>query len=74
MATNGLNGINSYDHINRRTIEVTKDPTTRLYLFPDRPQTLKMFKDLQAGKRRNICFHEHPRSSAGTLDPVKEDF
>jgi DNA invertase Pin-like site-specific DNA recombinase len=63
-----------YDHINRRTIEVTKDPTTRLYLFPDRPQTLKMFKDLQAGKRRNICFHEHPRSSAGTLDPVKEDF
>ena len=61
-----------YDHINRNTIEVTKDPTTRLYLFPDRPQTLQMFKDLKAGRRRKIRFHEHPLSSAGTPDPGKE--
>jgi DNA invertase Pin-like site-specific DNA recombinase len=61
-----------YDHINRGTIDVTKDPTTRLYLFPDRPQTLKRFKDLKAGKRRTIRFYANPRSSAGAPDSVAE--
>jgi DNA invertase Pin-like site-specific DNA recombinase len=53
-----------YDHINRGTIAVTKDPTTGLYMFPDRPQMLKMFKELKAGKRRKIRFHEDPLSGS----------
>jgi DNA invertase Pin-like site-specific DNA recombinase len=53
-----------YDHIHRGTIAITKDPATRLYVFPDRPQTLRLFKDLQAGKRRRIRFAEDSPSSA----------
>jgi hypothetical protein len=52
------------DHIHRGTIAITKDPTTRLYVFPDRPQTLQLFKALQSGKRRHIQFHQSPRSGS----------
>jgi hypothetical protein len=45
-----------YDHIHRGTIDITKDPATRLYLFPDQPQTLRLFKALKAGKRQTIRF------------------
>lgn len=57
-----------YDHIHRGTIAITKDPTTRLYLFPDQPQTLRLFKELKAGKRRNIRFPEGPCRGAETLE------
>jgi DNA invertase Pin-like site-specific DNA recombinase len=53
-----------YDHIHRGTIAITKDSATRLYLFPDRPQTLRLFRDLQAGKRRRIRFAEDSPSGA----------
>jgi hypothetical protein len=61
-----------YDHIHRGTIAVTKDPTTGLYMFPDRPPTLKMFKDLQAGKRRNIRFRADPLSGSQAPDAIAE--
>lgn len=57
-----------YDHIHRGTIAITKDPTTKLYLFPDRPQTLKLFKALQSGERRHIRFHQSPRSGSTSSD------
>jgi hypothetical protein len=61
-----------YDHIYRGTIAVTKDPTTGLYRFPDQPQTLKLFKDLKAGKRRNIRFRANPLSGSRAPDAIAE--
>ena len=55
-----------YDHIHRGTIDITKDPATRLYLFPDQPQTLRLFKALKAGKRQTIRFPAGPLSSAAS--------
>ena len=45
-----------YDHINNGTIQITKDPTTRLYLFPDEPATLDGFKQLVKGEIKKLCF------------------
>lgn len=45
-----------YDHINRGTIAVREDEGTKLYLFPDRPATLKKFEELRAGKRHKLLF------------------
>jgi hypothetical protein len=36
-----------YHHINMGRIQVQKDASTRLYLFPDRPETLEMFQKLK---------------------------
>ena len=38
-----------YHRISKGTISVTRDPTTRLYLFPERPETLEALRRLQAG-------------------------
>ncbi len=45
-----------YDRINNGTIQVVKDAKTRLYLFPDNPETLQMFRDLKAGQLQNLRF------------------
>ena len=45
-----------YDRINNGCIRVVKDPETGLYLFPDEPATLEMFKDLKDGKLKNLRF------------------
>ena len=45
-----------YDRINNGRIRIVKDPGTRLYLFPDEPATLEMFKDLKDGKLKNLRF------------------
>jgi DNA invertase Pin-like site-specific DNA recombinase len=45
-----------YDRINNGTIQITKDPTTRLYLFPDEPATLDGFKQLVKGEIKKLCF------------------
>jgi DNA invertase Pin-like site-specific DNA recombinase len=45
-----------YDRINNGRIQVVKDPETRLYLFPDEPATLEMFKALKDGKLQNLRF------------------
>ena len=51
-----------YDRINNGTIQVNKDPKTRLYLFPDEPATLDLFKQLKSGQIDNLRFsggHQH---------------
>jgi DNA invertase Pin-like site-specific DNA recombinase len=45
-----------YDRINNGTIEVMKDPTRRLYVFPDTPATLEGFKRLLKGEIKKLCF------------------
>ena len=40
-----------YHQIKRGTIAITRDAATGLYLFPDTPQTLEAFRQLQAGQR-----------------------
>ncbi len=45
-----------YDRIDKGTINVSRDQATGLYLFPDTPQTLDQFKQLQAGSLKQLCF------------------
>ncbi len=45
-----------YDRIHNGTIQVDKDPKTRLFLFPDSPTTLEMFRQLQTGQFQNLRF------------------
>ena len=43
-----------YDRIHNGTIAVRRDPATRLYLFPDTPDTLDHFRQLYAGEIPNL--------------------
>jgi predicted site-specific integrase-resolvase len=43
-------------HIKNGRIQVAKDPQTGLYLFPDEPETLAMFRQFRAGKLQNLRF------------------
>ena len=45
-----------YDRIHNGTIEVARHPTTNLYLFPDKPKTITLFKQLRAGKLQKLRF------------------
>jgi DNA invertase Pin-like site-specific DNA recombinase len=45
-----------YDRIHNGTIQVALDPTTNLYLFPDQPKTITLFKQLRAGKLQKLRF------------------
>ena len=45
-----------YDRIHNGCIRITKDPETGLYLFPDEPATLEVFKALKDGKLYNLRF------------------
>jgi hypothetical protein len=45
-----------YDRIHNGTIRVTRDRKTRLYLFPDGPKTITLFKQLQAGTLQKLRF------------------
>jgi DNA invertase Pin-like site-specific DNA recombinase len=45
-----------YDRIHNGTIEVDKDPKTRLFLFPDKPETIAQFQLLRAGQFQNLRF------------------
>jgi hypothetical protein len=45
-----------YDRIHNGTIDLTRDPRTKLYLFPDRPATLSALRKLKAGKLKHITF------------------
>ena len=45
-----------YDRINNGRIRIVKHPETRLYLCPDEPATLEMFKYLKDGKLQNLRF------------------
>ena len=45
-----------YDRIHNGTIQVEVDAERKLFLFPDRPRTLTLFKQLRAGKLQNLRF------------------
>jgi DNA invertase Pin-like site-specific DNA recombinase len=45
-----------YDRIHNGTIDVPFDAQWRLFLFPDRPQTLSQFQQLLAGKLKQLHF------------------
>lgn len=45
-----------YDRIKKGTIGISRDQTTGLYLFPDTPETLEQFYDLQAGNLNQLSF------------------
>jgi len=45
-----------YHHINMGRVQVQKDKSTGLYLFPDCPQTLEMFQRLKTGAVDNLRF------------------
>jgi DNA invertase Pin-like site-specific DNA recombinase len=45
-----------YDRIHNGTILVEKDPSTRLFLFPDSPTTLEQFRELHSGNFQNLRF------------------
>lgn len=45
-----------YDRIHNGTIAMTRDPDTKLYLFPDEPRTITLFKQLRAGKLQQLRF------------------
>jgi hypothetical protein len=45
-----------YDRIHNGTIQVRRDPVTKLYLFPDTPATLEQFRQLRAGTLKTLCY------------------
>jgi DNA invertase Pin-like site-specific DNA recombinase len=45
-----------YDRIHNGTIQVDKDPKTRLFLFPDSPTTLEQFRHLYSGTFQKLRF------------------
>ena len=45
-----------YDRIHNGTIQVSKDPEWQLYLFPDKPSTLTLFRKVRDGKIKNLRF------------------
>ncbi len=45
-----------YDRIHNGTIQVTLDTERKLYLFPDTPETLTLFRQLRAGKLNSLRF------------------
>jgi hypothetical protein len=45
-----------YDRIHNGTINVASDSVRRLYLFPDQPKTINLFKQLRAGKLKELRF------------------
>jgi DNA invertase Pin-like site-specific DNA recombinase len=49
-----------YDRIHKGTIVVTRHSATGLYLFPDRPQTLRQFQQFKAGQRQQLRFENTP--------------
>jgi DNA invertase Pin-like site-specific DNA recombinase len=45
-----------YDRIHNGTIAIARDHGTNLYLFPDEPRTITLFKQLRAGKLQKLRF------------------
>jgi hypothetical protein len=45
-----------YDRIHNGTIQVALDSKTHLYLFPDQPKTMTLFKQLRAGKLQKLRY------------------
>ena len=45
-----------YDRIHNGSLQVHRDPKTRLYLFPDKPSTLERLRQLRSGRVKNLRF------------------
>jgi predicted DNA-binding transcriptional regulator AlpA len=45
-----------YHQIKRGTVVIQRDAPTRLYLFPDRPETLEAFGQLRAGSLSELRY------------------
>jgi len=45
-----------YDRIHNGTIVMARDRDTNLYLFPEDPRTITLFKQLRAGKLQQLRF------------------
>jgi hypothetical protein len=45
-----------YDRIHNGTIVIARDRDTNLYLFPDEPRTITLFKQLRAGQLQQLRF------------------
>jgi hypothetical protein len=45
-----------YDRIHNGTIDISRDETTGLYLFPDTSETREHFRQLCAGEIQNLQF------------------
>ncbi|GHO64148.1 hypothetical protein KSC_032000 [Ktedonobacter sp. SOSP1-52] len=45
-----------YDRIHNGTIQISRDATTHLYLFPDKPSTLEEFAQLTKGTLKTLHF------------------
>jgi DNA invertase Pin-like site-specific DNA recombinase len=59
-----------YDRLANGRIQLAKDPTTGLYLFPDQPTTVEHLQQLQAGTCTQVCFPApavdiHPQEQGG---------
>jgi DNA invertase Pin-like site-specific DNA recombinase len=53
-----------YDRIKKGVIGISRDQSTGLYLFPDTPETLEQFRDLQAGKLNQLSFKRRSEHDA----------
>ncbi len=49
-----------YDHIHKGVIAIVRDRATGLYLFPDKPHTLRHLQRLKAGKLERLRFDTAP--------------
>ena len=58
-----------YYAIKKGTIEMSRDQETRLYLFPDTPETIDQFRALQAGNLNQLSFKS--RSEHDSQDEAK---
>ena len=45
-----------YDRIHNGTIQMSRDRKTHLYLFPDKPKTITLFKHLREGNLQKLRF------------------
>jgi DNA invertase Pin-like site-specific DNA recombinase len=58
----GLSHHYIYDRIHNGTIEIVKNQATGLFLFPDRPATIELFRQLKSGHLKKLRFskeHQH---------------
>jgi hypothetical protein len=46
----------NYDRIHNGTIQITKDPQRKIFLFPEAPETLAQFRRLQAGALKALRY------------------
>jgi DNA invertase Pin-like site-specific DNA recombinase len=64
-----------YDRIAKGVIQITRDPTTGLYLFPDTADTREQFQQFKDGHRHMLCYvatMAQPNVASTSPDTVSE--